>query len=93
MNTTHHAGVDVSLGAVLTYENQGGPGAHGQTLGADGCGAFSVLFFGAPDDARHAAVEYIRRLRAAGHRIRGDCVVTNEQSYSGPNVRAVVVRG
>ena len=79
------------LGAVLTYEDQGGPGAQGQTLGADGRGWFSVLFYGTPDDAHRAAGEYLRRLRAAGRRIKGGCVVTNEQSYSGPNVRAVVV--
>jgi len=60
------------LGAVLTYEDQGGPGACGQTIGADGRG-------------------YLRALRASGRRIKSECVVTNEHSYSGPNVRAVVV--
>lgn len=79
------------LGAVLTYEDKGGPGACGQTLGADGRGWFSVLFYGTPDDAHRAAGEYLRTLRAAGRRIQSECVVTNEDSYSGPNVRAVVV--
>ena len=79
------------LGAVLTYEDQGGPGAHGQTIGADGRGWFSVLFYGTPDGAHLAAGEYLRTLRAAGRRIRNECVVTNEDGYSGPNVRAVVV--
>ncbi len=79
------------LGAVLTYEDKGSTGACGQTLGADGTGWFSVLFYGTPDDAHRAAGEYLRGLRAAGRRIKGECVVTNEQSYSGPNVRAVVV--
>lgn len=79
------------LGAVLTYEDQGGPGAHGQTLGADGRGWFSVLFYGTPDDAHRAAGEYLRALRVAGRRIKSECVVTNEDSYAGANVRAVVV--
>lgn len=79
------------LGAVLTYEDNGGTGACRQTLGADGAGWFSVLFYGAPDDAHRSAGEYLRSLRAAGRRIKSECVVTNEQSYSGPNVRAVVV--
>jgi len=35
--------------------------------------------------------EYLRALRASGRRIKSECVVTNEHSYSGPNVRAVVV--
>lgn len=82
---------NAGLGAVLTYEDQGGPGAHGQTLGADGRGWFSVLFYGPPDDAYRAAGDYLRTLRAAGRRIKGECVVTNEDSYSGPNVRTVVV--
>jgi len=79
------------LGAVLTYEDQGGPGACGQTIGADGRGWFSVLFYGTPDNAQRAAGEYLRALRASGRRIKSECVVTNEHSYSGPNVRAVVV--
>lgn len=83
--------LSAGLGAVLTYEDQGDHGAHGQTLGADGRGWFSVLFYGTPDDAHQAAGDYLRKLRAAGRRIRNECVVTNEDSYSGPNVRAVVV--
>ena len=83
--------VSKGLGAVLTYEDQGGPGACGQTIGADGCGWFSVLFYGTPDNAHRAAGEYLRTLRAAGRRIKNECVVTNEDGYSGPNVRAVAV--
>ena len=79
------------LGAVLTYEDQGGPGACGQTIGADGRGWFSVLFYGTPDVAFKAAGEYVHALRVAGRRIKSECVVTNEGSYSGPNVRVMVV--
>lgn len=79
------------LGAVLTYEDKGGPGAGGQTLGADGRGWFSVLFYGTPDGAFKAAGEYVHALRVAGRCIKNECVVTNEGSYSGPNVRVVVV--
>lgn len=79
------------LGAVLTYEDRGSYGTRGQTIGADGCGWFSVLFYGTPDDAHRAAGEYLRALCAAGRRIRNTCVVTNEDGYSGPNVRTVVV--
>ncbi|MFO0467619.1 MAG: hypothetical protein ACK5ZS_01530 [bacterium] len=38
-----------------------------------------------------AAGEYLRNLRATGRRIKGECVVTNEQGYYGQNVRTVVV--
>ena len=79
------------IAAVLTSEDQGGSGAHGQTLGADGRGWFSVLFYGTPDDAHRAAGEYLRALRSAGRRVKSECVVTNEDGYTGPNVRSVVV--
>ncbi len=79
------------LGAVLTYEDKGGPGAHGQTIGADGSGWYSVLFYGTPDDAHRAAGDYLNSLQDAGRRIKNACVVTNEDNYCGPNVRAVVV--
>jgi hypothetical protein len=90
-DTPTRVGSTAGLGAVLTYEDQGGLGAHGQTLGADGRGWFSVLFYGTPDDAHRAAGEYLRNLRATGRRIKGECVVTNEQGYYGQNVRTVVV--
>jgi hypothetical protein len=89
--TPREVGSHEGLGAVLTYEDQGGTGACGQTIGADGRGWFSVLFYGTPDNAQRAAGEYLRALRASGRRIKSECVVTNEHSYSGPNVRAVVV--
>jgi len=65
--TPREVGSHEGLGAVLTYEDQGG------------------------DNAQRAAGEYLRALRASGRRIKSECVVTNEHSYSGPNVRAVVV--
>ena len=96
MNSTKQAGpcgspLTEGLGAVLTYEDKGGPGAHGQTMGADGRGWYSVLFYGTPDDAHRAAGDYLNSLRDAGRRIKNICLVTNEDNYHGPNVRAVVV--
>jgi len=79
------------LGAVLTYEDKGGPGRCGQTIGADGRGLYSVLFYGTPDDTSRAAGEYLNSLISAGRIIKNECVVTNEDSYCGPNVRHVVV--
>lgn len=78
------------LGAVLTYHDRGG-GVGGQTLGANGAGWHAVLFHGAPDDAYDAAFQYVNKLRGSGHWLQDVCIVTNEQTFSGPTVRAVMV--
>ena len=83
--------IETALGAVLVYEDQGGSGVYGQIVGADGSGQFSVLFFGSPNTAHAAARDYLRRLEASGRRITSAYVVTNEDGYSGPHVRTVVV--
>lgn len=86
-----NAGSNKQLGAVMIYEDKGGTKGCGQQIGADGSGWFSVLFYGTPYDADSAAREYLRQLHSAGRRIKNECIVTNEQGYSGPNVRVVLV--
>lgn len=89
--TPGHVASTDGLGAVLTYEDKGGTGASGQTIGADGRGFYAVLFYGTPDAAYAAAGEYVRELRRTGRWIAMPCVISNEDSFSGPNVRAVTV--
>lgn len=81
------------LGAILTYEIGAGMSAHGQQVGADGSGIFSVLFYGDPDEACQAAYDYISALETPRRRISHAVVVVNEDGYYGPNVTAVVVGG
>lgn len=78
------------LGAVLTYHDRGG-GVGGQTVGADGRGWHAVLFHGQPDDAYDAAFKYVSELKRSGRWLQDVCIVTNEQTFVGPTVRAVTV--
>ena len=72
--------------AVLVYKSKGRPGAHGQTLGANGAGEFAVLYRGDEFAALVKANEEIRALEAAGHRLDFAAIIHGE-GYSGPMLR------
>ena len=71
-----------ALGAVLTYTDPGGHGACGNTVGADGCGDYAVLFMGSSEEAETAAREYINSLQRC-IRVRNICLVTAEEGWLG----------
>jgi len=72
--------------ALLVYKSKGRPGAHGQTLGANGAGEFAVLYRGDEFAALVKANEEIRALEAAGHRLDFAAIIHGE-GYSGPMLR------
>lgn len=72
--------------AVLVYRSKGRPGAHGQTLGANGAGEFAVVYRGDEFAALVKANEEIRALEAAGHRLDFAAIIHGE-GYSGPMLR------
>ena len=86
MNEEFEAELRDRLGAVLTYKTSGCRRAHGQTIGADGAGEFSVLFMGSPDDADTAAREYLAKMQRAGMTIQSAMVVRNEPHFLGDSV-------
>ena len=77
-----------ALGAVLTYTDPGGHGACGNTVGADGCGDYAVLFMGSSDTAVTAAREYINSLQRC-IRVRNICLVTAEEGWLGCTITII----
>ena len=73
------------LGAVLSYSTTGHNKPFGQTIGANGCGDFSVLIKGAPDDAEDIARQYLKDLERDGYRITHAIITRNDElaSYNG----------
>lgn len=89
--TTAPAGVvsSTELGAVLTYSTSGHARPCGQTMGANGAGDFALLIYGKPHEAEAAARKHIQELEASGYRIKTATLVTNEECYSGPQIRTL----
>ncbi len=77
------------LGAVLTYTTSGHSRPCGQIMGANGAGDFALLIYGKPNEAEAAARLHIRELESAGYRIKAATLVTNEECYSGPQIRTL----
>lgn len=79
------------LGCVLTYEVLRTPGAHGQTIGADGTGTFAEICLGDPEEAAAEATKRIRDLEARGWRFGAVYLVQHGDIYgwSGSPVRIV----
>ena len=77
------------LGAVLTYTDPGGHGACGNTVGADGCGDYAVLFTGSSEVAETAAREYINSLQRCMGGVRNICLVTAEEGWLGCTITII----
>ena len=77
-----------AVGAVLTYTDPGGHGACGNTVGADGCGDYAVLFMGSSEVAETAAREYINSLQRC-MRVRNICLVTAEEGWLGCTITII----
>lgn len=71
------------IGGILSYRTEGMNGVHGQALGADGSGSFSVVFYGSPEQADELARNFMRELEKAGHRRVTYIFTTNEKKYGG----------
>ena len=56
--------LSVGLYAVLTFDDKGGGGIGGQTVGADGSGTYGVIFEADTiEKAANAAVEYLKEMQ------------------------------
>lgn len=66
------------LGGVLSYSTTGHNKPCGQTVGANGCGDYCILFGGTPDDADKKARDYIRSLERAGYKLTAVIFVPND---------------
>ena len=66
------------LGGVLSYSTTGHNKPCGQTVGANGCGDYCILFCGTPDEAWRQSKDHIRELEKSGHKLTAVIFVPND---------------
>lgn len=81
-------------GCILTIKSKGRSGVHGTTIGGDGSGETGFLIHGDPEAAHAWAVEHVRNMERAGHRIESATVVRSDlETYSGNALQVVRLDG
>lgn len=77
-------------GCILTIKSKGRSGVCGATIGAEGSGETGFVIHGDPEAAHAWAVEYVRAMERAGHRIESATVVRSDlDTYSGQALEVV----
>lgn len=67
------------LGGVLSYSTAGHRRPCGQTIGANGCGDFCIVFLGDREQAETKARDYLRNMEKNGYRITQAIFVPNDE--------------
>lgn len=67
-----------AIGAVLTITSLGHTRACGQVMGANGCGDYAFVIEGAPDEAEAWAINKVREMERAGHRIESVVIARSD---------------
>lgn len=77
------------LGGVLSYTTTGHRRVCGNTIGANGCGDFCIVFLGDREQAEVKARDYLREMEANGYRITAAIFVPNDElgGYGGNPLR------
>jgi hypothetical protein len=77
-----------NIAAVLSYKSKGILSAGPQTIGANGEGTFSIIYYGDPDKAARQAERHIKDLEKAGHRIESiHLTFANEDVWGKPTLQ------
>lgn len=77
------------LGGVLSYTTTGHRRVCGNTIGANGCGDFCIVFLGDREQAETKARDYLRNMEKNGYRITAAIFVPNDElgGYGGNPLR------
>jgi len=67
------------LGGVLSYTTTGHRRVCGNTIGANGCGDFCIVFLGDREQAETKARDYLRNMEKNGYRITAAIFVPNDE--------------
>lgn len=74
---------------ILTYKDTGSKRPCGQTVGANGAGAFAIIFNGDDEKAIHDEIKKILDRIDHDGRLDGYCVVWDGDHFSGPAIRTI----
>ena len=77
------------LGGVLSYTTTGHRRVCGNTVGANGCGDYCIVFLGNKEQAENKARDHLRKMEANGYRITAAIFVPNDEmgGYNGNPLR------
>jgi hypothetical protein len=83
-----------AIGAVLTITSRGHTRACGQAIGANGCGDYAFVIEGTPEDAETWAINKVREMERAGHRIESVVIARSDTMlYHGDALQFVRLNG
>ncbi|MCA8237692.1 hypothetical protein [Burkholderia cenocepacia] len=86
------AAADKRPSVVLTYSTQGHRNPCGQTMGANGCGEFAILYYGDIDSAESQARTHILNMKGASYQFDWVSIIrSDDEAYYGPVMTSVEI--